>query len=75
MVFEIIEVEKYQNMGFDTQADGTADVWWKGSINDLGASAKVSLAPPRPSGLYAATRWTQRAHGCCCLAIQAFCPR
>ena len=47
-VFEIIAIEKYENLGFDTQADGTADVWWKGSINDLGASAKVSLAPPRP---------------------------
>jgi translocation and assembly module TamB len=48
MVFEIIEVEKYENLGFDTQADGTADVWWKGSINDMGASAKVTVAPPRP---------------------------
>jgi translocation and assembly module TamB len=47
-VFEIIAIEKYENLGFDTQADGTADVWWKGSINDMGASAKVSLAPPRP---------------------------
>ncbi len=37
-----------ENLGFDTQADGTADVWWKGSFNDLMASAKVSLAPPRP---------------------------
>jgi translocation and assembly module TamB len=48
MVFEIIEIEKYENLGFDTQADGTADVWWKGSPNDLMASAKVALAPPRP---------------------------
>ena len=48
MVFEVIEVEKYENLGFDTQADGTADVWWKGSPNDLMASAKVALAPPRP---------------------------
>ena len=48
MVFEIIAVPKYANLGFDTQADGRADVWWKGSINDLRASANVSLAPPRP---------------------------
>ena len=48
MVFEIIAVPKYENLGFDTQADGKADVWWKGSINDLRASANVSLAPPRP---------------------------
>ena len=47
-IFEIIAMEKYENLGFDTQADGTADVWWKGSINELGASAKVALAPPRP---------------------------
>ena len=47
-VFEIIAIEKYENLGFDTQADGTADVWWKGSINEMGASAKVALAPPRP---------------------------
>ncbi|HEY1965235.1 MAG TPA: hypothetical protein VGG59_09905, partial [Acidobacteriaceae bacterium] len=47
-IFEIIAIEKYENLGFDTQADGTADVWWKGSINELGASAKVTLAPPRP---------------------------
>ncbi len=48
MVFEIIAVPKYANLGFDTQADGRADVWWKGSINDLMASANVTLAPPRP---------------------------
>ena len=30
-VFEIIAIEKYENLGFDTQADGRADVWWKGS--------------------------------------------
>src|SRR6185437_15921351 len=48
MVFEIIAVPKYENLGFDTQADGRADVWWKGSINDLMASANVALAPPRP---------------------------
>ena len=47
-VFEIIAIEKYENLGFDTQADGTADVWWKGSINEMGASAKVALTPPRP---------------------------
>ena len=44
MVFEIIAVPKYANLGFDTQADGRADVWWKGSINDLRASANVSRA-------------------------------
>ena len=48
MVFEIIAVPKYENLGFDTQADGRADVWWKGSINDLMASANVTVAPPRP---------------------------
>ena len=48
MVFEIIAVPKYENLGFDTQADGRADVWWKGSINELMASANVALAPPRP---------------------------
>lgn len=48
MVFEIIALPKYENLGFDTQADGRADVWWKGSINDLMASANVALAPPRP---------------------------
>jgi translocation and assembly module TamB len=47
-IFEIIAIEKYENLGFDTQADGQADVRWKGSINDLVASANVSLAPPRP---------------------------
>ena len=47
-VFEIIAVEKYENLGFDTQADGRADVWWKGSPDDLMASANVTLAPPRP---------------------------
>jgi translocation and assembly module TamB len=47
-VFEIIAMEKYENLGFDTQADGRADVWWKGSPNDLMASANVTLAPPRP---------------------------
>jgi translocation and assembly module TamB len=47
-VFEIIAIEKYENLGFDTQADGRADVWWKGSPNDLMASANVALAPPRP---------------------------
>jgi translocation and assembly module TamB len=48
MVFEIIAIPKYENLGFDTQADGRADVWWKGSINELMASANVALAPPRP---------------------------
>jgi translocation and assembly module TamB len=48
MVFEIIAVPKYENLGFDTQADGTADVRWKGSANDLVASANVTVAPPRP---------------------------
>lgn len=47
-VFEIIAIEKYENLGFDTQADGRADVWWKGSPDDLMASANVTLAPPRP---------------------------
>jgi translocation and assembly module TamB len=47
-VFEIIAIEKYENLGFDTQADGRADVWWKGSIDDLMASANVTLAAPRP---------------------------
>jgi translocation and assembly module TamB len=48
MVFEIIAEPKYENLGFDTQADGTAEVRWKGSINDLVASANVTVAPPRP---------------------------
>jgi translocation and assembly module TamB len=47
-IFEIIAVPKYENLGFDTQADGRADVWWKGSIDDLMANANVSLAPPYP---------------------------
>jgi translocation and assembly module TamB len=47
-LFEIIAVEKYENLGFDTQGDGSADVWWKGSPDDLMASANVALAPPRP---------------------------
>jgi len=47
-IFEIIAIEKYENLGFDTQADGRADVWWKGSPDDLMASANVTLAPPRP---------------------------
>jgi hypothetical protein len=41
---------------------------------------RTNAAVRRPSrslrsGRYAATGWTQRVHGCCCLAIQAFCPR
>ncbi|HEY2001088.1 MAG TPA: translocation/assembly module TamB domain-containing protein [Acidobacteriaceae bacterium] len=48
MIFEIIAEPKYANLGFDTQADGTAEVRWKGSINDLVASANVTVAPPRP---------------------------
>src|SRR6202012_3482821 len=28
-IFEIIAVEKYENLGFDTQADGRAGGWWK----------------------------------------------
>ena len=47
-IFEIIAMEKYENLGFDTQADGQADVWWKGSPDDLMASANVTLAPQRP---------------------------
>jgi translocation and assembly module TamB len=47
-VFEIIALNKYENLGFDTQADGWADVRWKGTLNDLVATARVSLAPPVP---------------------------
>ena len=47
-VFEIIALNKYENLGFDTQADGWADVRWKGSLNDLVATARISLAPPYP---------------------------
>lgn len=47
-VFEIIAEQKYANLGFDTQADGTADVAWTGSPDDLVARAKLTLAPPRP---------------------------
>lgn len=47
-VFEIIALNKYENLGFDTQADGTAEVRWKGSLDDMVASTSVTLAPPRP---------------------------
>ncbi len=47
-VFEIIAEQKYANLGFDTQADGTADIAWTGSPDDLIARAKIALAPPRP---------------------------
>jgi translocation and assembly module TamB len=47
-VFEIIALNKYENLGFDTQADGWADVGWKGSLNDLVATARIALAPPYP---------------------------
>ncbi len=47
-VFEIIALQKYDNLGFDTQVDGTADIRWKGSPADLVASTKLNLTPPRP---------------------------
>lgn len=47
-VLEIIALQKYENLGFDTQADGTGEVRWKGSLNDMVASTNVTLAPPRP---------------------------
>jgi translocation and assembly module TamB len=47
-VFEVINLQKYDNLGFDTQVDGTADIAWKGSPADLVASTKVTLAPPYP---------------------------
>jgi translocation and assembly module TamB len=47
-VFEIIALNKYENLGFDTQADGTGEVRWKKSLNNMVASTNVTLAPPRP---------------------------
>ena len=47
-VFEIIAEQKYAKLGFDTQADGIADVAWTGSPDDLVARAKLRLAPPHP---------------------------
>ena len=47
-VFEIIAEQKYANLGFDTQADGAADIAWTGSPDDLIARAKIALTPPRP---------------------------
>ena len=39
-IFEIIAMEKYENLGFDTQANGRADVWWKGSPDDFDGERK-----------------------------------
>ncbi len=47
-VLETIAAKKYENLGFDTQANGTADVHWVGSVADMTADAKIALAPPRP---------------------------
>ena len=47
-IFETIAAQKYANMGFDTQADGDADIAWTGTPADLTAKAKIALRPPHP---------------------------
>ncbi len=36
----------YRRLGFDTSATGTANIDWKGSLEDMTGAVDVSLAPP-----------------------------
>ena len=47
-VLETLAAKRYPDFGFDTEADGTADIRWTGSVADMVADAHIDLSPPRP---------------------------
>ncbi len=47
-VLETLAAKRYPDLGFDTEADGSADIRWTGSIADMAADAHIDLTPPRP---------------------------
>lgn len=48
-VMRIVAPKRYQDLGFDTAANGKVAVDWVGSAADLTTSALIRLAPPRPA--------------------------
>lgn len=47
-VLETLAAQRYPDFGFDTEADGVADIRWTGSIAGMVADARIDLSPPRP---------------------------
>ncbi len=45
-ILDIVAVQHYRRLGFDTAASGTADVHWIGSPKGLVGSVDISLTPP-----------------------------
>ncbi|HEY0760463.1 MAG TPA: translocation/assembly module TamB domain-containing protein [Acidisarcina sp.] len=47
-IMQIVAPRRYQDLGFDTAANGKVDVDWVGSAADLTTKALLRLAPPHP---------------------------
>lgn len=45
-IMGIVAPSRYSELGFDTEASGSAEVGWKGSATAFTASADVTLTPP-----------------------------
>jgi translocation and assembly module TamB len=49
-VLRMVTIRRFQDLGFDTVADGTVNVDWTGSAEDLVVAAQLQLtAPPSPA--------------------------
>jgi translocation and assembly module TamB len=46
-VLKMVAIPRFQDLGFDTAADGTVNVDWTGSAEDLVVGAKLQLSVPR----------------------------
>ncbi len=47
-LLRVVAVRQYQNLGFDTAADGPVNVEWTGSGADLTVAANLQLSAPSP---------------------------